>query len=99
MGCLAYAALFSPEALRLVGELEEAECWLGTVTGLLSEPKATKDLDTLRGELQKIGILANQAGTWSAKLQALQKEMQMDASSERTAAAMIQRKMERVEEK
>ncbi|XP_072847910.2 uncharacterized protein LOC110074663 isoform X3 [Pogona vitticeps] len=86
-------------ALRLVGELEEAECWLGTVTDLLSEPKAAKNLDGLRGELQKIGILANQAGTWSMKLQALQEEMQMEASSERTAAAMIQKKMERVKEK
>ncbi|KAJ7340935.1 hypothetical protein JRQ81_004222 [Phrynocephalus forsythii] len=86
-------------ALRLVGELEEAECWLGTVADLLSEPTATKGVDDLRGELQKIGILAKQAGTWSMKLQALQKEMQVEASSERTAAAMIQRKMERVNEK
>ncbi|XP_061480818.1 uncharacterized protein LOC133383685 isoform X2 [Rhineura floridana] len=86
-------------ALRLVGELEEAECWLGTVIGLLSEPAATKNLDDLHGDLEKIGTLENQVGAWSVKLRALQKEMQMESSSEHTAAAMIQRKMESVKKK
>ncbi|XP_062981477.1 spectrin beta chain, non-erythrocytic 5-like [Elgaria multicarinata webbii] len=86
-------------ALRLVGELEEAECWLGTVVGLLSEPRATKSLDDLRGDLQKIGTLENQTGAWKVKLRALQEEMRMESSSEHAAGAMVQRKMERVKEK
>ncbi|XP_053160357.1 uncharacterized protein LOC128348748 isoform X3 [Hemicordylus capensis] len=86
-------------ALRLVGELEEAECWLGTVTDLLSEPTAMKNLDDLHEDLQKINSLENQGVVWSIKLRALQEEVQMEPSPEHTAAAMIQRKMERVEEK
>ncbi|XP_026535552.1 uncharacterized protein LOC113420029 [Notechis scutatus] len=86
-------------ALQLVGELEAAECWLETVAGLLSEPRATKNLDDLQRDLQKVGTLKNKAGAWAAKIHTLQEEMQMVASSEHTAAAMIQRKMKRVKEK
>ncbi|XP_053238868.1 uncharacterized protein LOC128410983 isoform X2 [Podarcis raffonei] len=88
-------------ALRLVGEVEEAECWLETVLGLLSEPEAAaaKNLDDLHGDLEKVGTLENQVEAWHIKLQALQEEMKMDSSSEHTAAAMIHRKMERVKEK
>ncbi|XP_042299866.1 uncharacterized protein LOC121917799 isoform X2 [Sceloporus undulatus] len=86
-------------ALQLVGELEEAECWLGTMVGFLSTPRATKKLDDLRGDLKNIGTLENQARAWSTKLQALEEEMEMESSSEHIAAAMIQRKMERVKER
>ncbi|XP_034283960.1 uncharacterized protein LOC117671845 isoform X2 [Pantherophis guttatus] len=86
-------------ALQLVGELEAAECWLETVAGLLSEPRATKNLDDLQKDLQKIGTLKNKAGAWAAKIHTLQEEMQMVSSSEHTAATMIQRKMKRVKEK
>ncbi|XP_058046466.1 uncharacterized protein LOC131201901 isoform X3 [Ahaetulla prasina] len=86
-------------ALQLVGELEAAECWLETVAGLLSEPRATKNLDDLQRDLQKVGTLKNKAGAWAAKIHTLQEEMQMVSSSEHTAAAMIQRKMKRVKEK
>ncbi|KAL8185660.1 UNVERIFIED_CONTAM: hypothetical protein K2H54_056728, partial [Gekko kuhli] len=86
-------------ALRLVAELEEAECWLRTVTDLISAPTAVKSLDNLHENLQKIDSLENQVRAWSIKLRALQEEIQMGPSSENTAAAMIQRKMERVKEK
>ncbi|XP_048339258.1 uncharacterized protein LOC125425723 isoform X2 [Sphaerodactylus townsendi] len=86
-------------ALRLVGELEEAECWLGTVTGLISEPTAAKSLDSLHDDLQKIDSLENQVRAWSIKLRALQEEIQMEPSPEHTAVTMIPRKMERVKEK
>ncbi|XP_044300895.1 uncharacterized protein LOC123030759 isoform X1 [Varanus komodoensis] len=86
-------------ALRLVGELEEAECWLGSVVGLLSEPRATKSLDDLRRDLQKIGTLENQTGAWRIKLRQLQEEMRMEPCTEHTTSTMIQRKMERVKEK
>ncbi|XP_025023233.1 spectrin beta chain, non-erythrocytic 1-like isoform X8 [Python bivittatus] len=86
-------------ALQLVGELEAAECWLETVAALLSEPRATKNLDDLHRDLQKIGTLKNKAGAWATKIHTLQEEMQMVPSSEHTAAAVIQRKMERVKEK
>ncbi|XP_033000442.1 uncharacterized protein LOC117044110 isoform X4 [Lacerta agilis] len=87
-------------ALRLVGEVEEAECWLETVLGLLSEPAAAaKNLDDLHGDLEKVGTLENQVEAWHIKLRALQEDMKMDSSSEHTAAAMIHRKMERVKEK
>ncbi|KAL7987458.1 hypothetical protein Chor_006377 [Crotalus horridus] len=86
-------------ALQLVGELEAAECWLETVAGLLSEPRATKNLDDLQRYLQKVGTLKNKAGAWATKIHTLQEELQMVSSSEHTAAAMIQRKMRRVKEK
>ncbi|XP_039202958.1 uncharacterized protein LOC120309616 isoform X1 [Crotalus tigris] len=86
-------------ALQLVGELEAAECWLETVAGLLSEPRATKNLDDLQRDLQKVGTLKNKAGAWATKIHTLQEELQMVSSSEHTAAAMIQRKMRRVKEK
>lgn len=82
----------------MVGELEEAECWLGTVTDLLSEPTAM-NLDDLHEDIQKISNLENQVVARRIKLQALQDEVQMEPSSEHTAAAMIQRKMERVKKK
>ncbi|XP_066474712.1 spectrin beta chain, non-erythrocytic 2-like isoform X2 [Tiliqua scincoides] len=85
-------------ALRLVGELEEVECWLGTVTDLLSEPTAM-NLDDLHEDIQKISSLENQVVARRIKLQTLQEEVQMDPSPEHTAAAMIQRKMERVKKK
>lgn len=85
--------------MRLVAELEEAECWLGTVTDLVSEPTAMKSLDNLHEDLQKTDSLQNQVRAWSIKLRALQEEIQMGPSPEHTAAAMIQRKMERVKEK
>lgn len=87
------------QALRLVGELEEVECWLEPVADLLSEPTAMKTLDDLHGDLQKIGSLENQVAAWSIKLQLLQDEVRMEPSSDHTAAAMIQRKMERMKEK
>ncbi|XP_015272397.1 PREDICTED: uncharacterized protein LOC107115253 [Gekko japonicus] len=86
-------------ALRLVAELEEAECWLRTVTDLISEPTTMKSLDNLHENLQKIDSLENQVRAWSIKLRALQEEIQMGPSSEHTAAAMKQRKMERSERK
>ncbi|XP_077198485.1 uncharacterized protein LOC143839818 isoform X2 [Paroedura picta] len=86
-------------ALRLVAELEEAECWLGTVADLISEPTAVKSLDKLHEDLQKTDSLENQVRAWSIKLQALQEEIERSPSPEHTAAAMIQRKMERVKEK
>nr|XP_034964067.1 uncharacterized protein LOC118081770 isoform X3 [Zootoca vivipara] len=88
-------------ALRLVGEIEEAECWLETVLGLLYEPAAAAaaNLDDLHGDLEKVGTLENQLEAWHIKLRALQEEMKMDSPSEHTAAAMIHRKMERVKEK
>lgn len=82
----------------MVGELEEAECWLGTVTDLLSEPTAM-NLDDLHADIQKIRSLENQVVARSIKLQALQEEVQMEPSPEHTAAAMIQRKMGRVKKK
>ncbi|XP_070590319.1 uncharacterized protein [Erythrolamprus reginae] len=85
-------------ALQLVGELEAAECWLETVAGLLSEPRATENLDDLKRDLQKVGTLKNKARAWASKIHTLQEEMQMVSSSEHTAAAMIQRKMKRVKE-
>ncbi|XP_060610035.2 spectrin beta chain, non-erythrocytic 1-like isoform X2 [Anolis sagrei] len=86
-------------ALKLVGELEEAECWLGTTVGLLSASRAKKKPDDLHGDLKKIGTLENQARAWSVKLRTLQEKMQVESSSEHTAMAMIQRKMERVKER
>ncbi|KAJ6664695.1 hypothetical protein lerEdw1_006268 [Lerista edwardsae] len=85
-------------ALRLVGELEETECWLGTMTDLLPEPTAV-NLDDLHVDIQKMRNLENQVVARSIKLQALQEEVQMEPSPEHTAAAMIQRKMERVKKK
>ncbi|XP_062829890.1 uncharacterized protein LOC100551915 isoform X2 [Anolis carolinensis] len=86
-------------ALKLVGELEEAESWLGTTVGFLSAPRAKKKPADLHGDLKNIGTLENQAGVWSIKLRALQEKIRVESSSEHTAMAMIQRKMERVKER
>ncbi|XP_025053592.1 uncharacterized protein LOC102373457 isoform X12 [Alligator sinensis] len=87
------------KALRLVGELDQAEHWLQGVAGSLSEPAAMKNPEELRRDLQDIGSLENQLLLWGIRLQALREEMGREPSTGHEAAGRIQRKVETLEEK
>lgn len=89
----------SPQALRLVGELDRAERWLQAVAGSLSEPAAMRSPAELRRDLEGTGQLERQLLLCGIKLQALREEAAGETPAEHEGARKMQRKVEMVEEK
>ncbi|KAJ7413527.1 spectrin beta chain, non-erythrocytic 2-like protein [Pitangus sulphuratus] len=87
------------KALRLVGELDQAERWLQAVGGSLSEPAAMRSLAELRQDLEEMGQLEKQLLMCGLKLQALREEAAGESPTEHEGARKMQRKVEMVEEK
>ncbi|XP_032540121.1 spectrin beta chain, non-erythrocytic 5-like isoform X3 [Chiroxiphia lanceolata] len=87
------------KALRLVGELDQAERWLQAVSGSLSEPAAMRSPAELRQDLEEMGQLEKQLLTCGLKLQALREEAAGESPTEHEGARKMQRKVEMVEEK
>ncbi|XP_027590964.2 spectrin beta chain, non-erythrocytic 2-like isoform X2 [Pipra filicauda] len=87
------------KALRLVGELDQAEQWLQAVSGSLSEPAAMRSPAELRQDLEEMGQLEKQLLTCGLKLQALREEAAGESPTEHEGARKMQRKVEMVEEK
>lgn len=91
--------LLSLQALRLVGELDQAERWLQAVEGSLSEPAAMRSPVELRRDLEEAGQLERQLLLCGLKLQALWEEAADEPLAEHERARKMQRKVEMVEEK
>lgn len=89
----------SLQALRLVGELDQAERWLQAVAGSLSEPAAMRSPAELRQDLDETGQLEKQLLMCGLKLQALREEVAGEPPAEHEGARKMQRKVEMVEEK
>ncbi|XP_077031905.1 uncharacterized protein LOC129118293 isoform X7 [Agelaius phoeniceus] len=87
------------KALRLVGELDQAERWLQDVAGSLLEPAAMRSPAELRQDLEEMSRLEKQLLLCGLKLQALREEAAGEASTEHEGARKMQRKVEMVEEK
>lgn len=87
------------KALRLVGELDQAERWLQAVAGSLSEPATMRSPAELRQDLEETGQLETQLLLCGLKLQALREEVTGEAPAEHEGARKMQRKVEMVEEK
>lgn len=93
------ASLLSLKALRLVGELDQAERWLQDVAGLLLEPAAMRSPAELRQDLEEMSRLEKQLLLCGLKLQALREEAAGESPTEHEGARKMQRKVEMVEEK
>lgn len=89
----------SLQALRLVGELDQAERWLQSVAGSLSEPATMRSPAELRQDLEETGQLDRQLVLCGLKLQALREEAVGEPPTEHDGARKMQRKVEMVEEK
>ncbi|KAK2531617.1 Capn11 [Columba guinea] len=87
------------KALRLVGELDQAERWLQSVAGSLSEPATMRSPAELRQDLEETGQLERQLVLCGLKLQALREEVVGEPPTEHDGARKMQRKVEMVEEK
>ncbi|XP_054370201.1 spectrin beta chain, non-erythrocytic 5-like [Molothrus ater] len=87
------------KALRLVGELDQAERWLQDVAGSLLEPAAMRSPAELRQDLEEMSRLEKQLLLCGLKLQALREEAAGEAPTEHEGARKMQRKVEMVEEK
>ncbi|XP_064914163.1 uncharacterized protein LOC102087755 isoform X3 [Columba livia] len=87
------------KALRLVGELDQAERWLQSVAGSLSEPATMRSPAELRQDLEETGQLDRQLVLCGLKLQALREEAVGEPPTEHDGARKMQRKVEMVEEK
>ncbi|XP_063008039.1 spectrin beta chain, non-erythrocytic 2-like isoform X3 [Melospiza melodia melodia] len=87
------------KALRLVGELDQAERWLQDVAGSLLEPAAMRSPAELRQDLEEMSRLEKQLLLCGLKLQALREEAASEAPTEHEGARKMQRKVEMVEEK
>ncbi|KAJ7404279.1 spectrin beta chain, non-erythrocytic 5-like protein [Willisornis vidua] len=87
------------KALRLVGELDQAERWLQAVAGSLSEPATMGSPVDLRQDLEEMGQLEKKLQLCGLKLQALREEAAGESPTEQEGARKMQRKVEMVEEK
>lgn len=87
------------KALRLVGELDQAERWLQAVAGSLLEPAAMRSPAELRQDLEEMSRLEKQLLLCGLKLQALREEAAGESPTEHDGARKMQRKVEMVEEK
>ncbi|XP_064270660.1 spectrin beta chain, non-erythrocytic 2-like isoform X1 [Passer domesticus] len=87
------------KALRLVGELDQAERWLQDVAGSLLEPAAMRSPAELRQDLEEMSRLEKQLLLCGLKLQALREEAAGESPTEHEGARKMQRKVEMVEEK
>ncbi|XP_014733613.1 PREDICTED: spectrin beta chain, non-erythrocytic 5-like [Sturnus vulgaris] len=87
------------KALRLVGELDQAERWLQDVAGSLLEPAAMRSPAELRQDLEEMSQLEKQLLLCGLKLHALREEAAGESPSEHEGARKMQRKVEMVEEK
>ncbi|XP_032912091.1 spectrin beta chain, non-erythrocytic 2-like isoform X2 [Catharus ustulatus] len=87
------------KALRLVGELDQAERWLQDVSGSLLEPAAMRSPEELRQDLEEMSQLEKQLQLCGLKLQALREEVAGESPTEHEGARKMQRKVEMVEEK
>ncbi|XP_055672541.1 uncharacterized protein LOC114012550 isoform X1 [Falco peregrinus] len=87
------------KALRLVGELDQAERWLQAVAGSLSEPATMRSPVELRKDLEEMDQLESQLLLCGLKLQALREEVMGKSPTEQEGARKMQRKVEMVEEK
>ncbi|XP_062427976.1 uncharacterized protein LOC134138403 isoform X2 [Rhea pennata] len=87
------------KALRLVGELDQAERWLQAVAKSLSEPATMRSPAELRKDLEETGQLERQLLVCGLRLQALREEVTDEPATEREAARKMRRKVEMVEEK
>ncbi|XP_068041560.1 uncharacterized protein [Anomalospiza imberbis] len=87
------------KALRLVGELDQAERWLQDVAGSLLEPAAMRNPVELRQDLEEMSQLEKQLLLCGLKLQALREEAAGESPTEHEGARKMQRKVEMVEEK
>ncbi|XP_030802233.1 uncharacterized protein LOC115902681 isoform X2 [Camarhynchus parvulus] len=87
------------KALRLVGELDQAERWLQDVAGSLLEPAAMRSPTELRQDLEEMSRLEKQLLLCGLKLQALREEAAGEAPTEHEGARKMQRKVDMVEEK
>ncbi|KAL9863941.1 uncharacterized protein GJ701_001884 isoform 2-T2 [Geothlypis trichas] len=87
------------KALRLVGELDQAERWLQDVAGSLLEPAAMRSPAELRQDLEEMSRLEKQLLLCGLKLQALREEAAGEAPTEHEGTRKMQRKVEIVEEK
>ncbi|XP_039424644.1 uncharacterized protein LOC104684410 isoform X4 [Corvus cornix cornix] len=87
------------KALRLVGELDQAERWLQAVAGLLVEPATMRSPVELRQDLEEMGQLEKQLLLCGLKLQALREEAAGESPTEHEGARKMQRKVEMVEDK
>ncbi|KAM4787624.1 uncharacterized protein ACIQIH_005516 isoform 2-T2 [Cyanocitta cristata] len=87
------------KALRLVGELDQAERWLQAVAGSLVEPAAMRSPAELRQDLEEMGQLEKQLLLCGLKLQALREEAAGESPAEHEGARKMQRKVEMVEDK
>lgn len=92
-------SLLSLKALRLVGELDQAERWLQDVAGSLVEPTAMRSPAELRQDLEEMSRLEKQLLLCGLKLQALREEAAGEVPTEHEGARKMQRKVEIVEEK
>ncbi|RMC12559.1 hypothetical protein DUI87_10079 [Hirundo rustica rustica] len=87
------------KALKLVGELDQAERWLQAVAGSLLEPAAMRSPAELRQDLEEMSRLEKQLLLCGLKLQALREEAAGESPTEHEGARKMQRKVEMVEEK
>nr|XP_030124450.3 uncharacterized protein LOC105759083 isoform X2 [Taeniopygia guttata] len=87
------------KALRLVGELDQAERWLQDVAGSLLEPAAMRSPAELRRDLEELSQLEKQLLLCGLKLQALREEAAGESPTEHEGARKMQRKVEMMEEK
>ncbi|XP_067149316.1 spectrin beta chain, non-erythrocytic 1-like isoform X1 [Apteryx mantelli] len=87
------------KALRLVGELDQAERWLQAVAKSLSEPATMRSPAELRRDLEEMGQLERQLLVCGLRLQALREEVADEPAMEHEAARKMRRKVEMVEEK
>ncbi|XP_063246974.1 spectrin beta chain, non-erythrocytic 2-like isoform X3 [Prinia subflava] len=87
------------KALRLVGELDQAERWLQAVAGSLLEPAAMRSPVELRQDLEEMSRLEKQLLLCGLKLQALREGAAGESPTEHEGARKMQRKVEMVEEK
>lgn len=92
-------SLLSLKALRLVGELDQAERWLQDVSGSLLEPAAMRSPEELRQDLEEMSQLEKQLRLCGLKLQALREEAAGESPTEHDGTRKMQRKVEMVEEK
>lgn len=89
----------SPQALRLVGELDKAERWLQAVAESLSEPATMRSPVELRRDLEETDQLEKQLLLCGLRLQALREEVVGEPPAEPEGARKMQRKVEMVEDK
>ncbi|XP_025978810.2 uncharacterized protein LOC112997153 isoform X3 [Dromaius novaehollandiae] len=87
------------KALRMVGELDQAERWLQAVAKSLSEPATMRSPAELRRDLEETGQLERQLLACGLRLQGLREEVADEPATEHEAARKMRRKVEMVEEK